>query len=236
MGHGGGVRGQSLGPAQADRELDHLELIQHREGFGFAALDLETESRARTLALAFEDLPIGMVLGQKAQIPDRRDPGMPAQKVRRLARALGGGGHSELERFERPHQHPAGVGIAHRAEDRAHAADRLERLRRARAAAGDQIGMAADIFGERRHDQIGPVRQRRLVQGSEHRIVDDDDRALSILAPEAVADLSGAADVDEAVGRIGRRLEINRRDRTDGARPVHRLLHRLRPAFRRKLD
>ena len=108
---------------------------------------------------------------------------MAAQKVRHLARALGRGGHSELQRFERAHQQPAGIGIAHRAEDRAHAADRLERCGRARAAAGDQIGMAADIFGERRHDQVGAVRERRLEQGSEHRIVDDDHRALSILAP-----------------------------------------------------
>ena len=55
-------------------------------------------------------------------------------------------------------------------------------------------------------------------------------------AAEILGELSGAADVDEAVGRIGRSLEIKRGDRTDLARPVHRFLHRLGAALRRKLD
>src|SRR5271168_4336593 len=80
MGHCGGVRGQSLGPAQADRELDHLELIQHREGFGFAALDLEAESRARAFALALEDLPIGVVLGRKPRYQTAATLAWPRRK------------------------------------------------------------------------------------------------------------------------------------------------------------
>ena len=161
---------------------------------------------------------------------------MAAQKLRHLARAFGGGGHPELQGFERAHQQPAGVGIAHRAEDRAHAAYRLERRGRSRAAARDQIGMAAYIFSERGHNQISAMGHGCLIQGPEQRVVDDDRRALSIFALEAVGKLSGAANVDEAVGRIGRRLEIKRRERTDRARPAHRFLHRPGPALRRKLD
>ena len=75
-----------------------------------------------------------------------------------------------------------------------------------------------------------------LVQGPEHRIVDDDRRALSVLALNAVSELSGAGNVDEAVGRIGWRLEIERDDRPRAARPVHRFLHRASPALRREDD
>ena len=123
---------------------------------------------------------------------------MAEKEACNFARALRCGVHSKLQGFERAHQEPAGVGIAHRAKDRAHAADRLERVSRSRAAPRDQIGMAADIFGQRRHGEIGAMGQGRLVQGSEHCIVDDDHRALSVASAEAFRDLSRAADVGEA--------------------------------------
>ena len=81
------MRGQRLGSAQTDRKLDDFQPVQHGEGFGLAAFHLEAEGRACALALAVEDRPIRMVLGEKAQIPDGRDRGMAAQKLRDPARA-----------------------------------------------------------------------------------------------------------------------------------------------------
>ena len=152
------------------------------------------------------------------------------------ARALGRRGHPELQRFERAHQEPAGVRVAHRAEDRAHAAHRIERGRRSRAAARDQVGVAADILGQRGHDQVGAVGDRRLKQGSEQGVVDDDDRPPSLGAAEVLGQAPRAADVDKAVGRVRRRLEKERGDRSMGAGLADRLLHRARPAFRRERD
>ena len=90
------MRGEALGAAQADRELEHFEPVQDGEGLGLAALDLERKGRARAPALAFEQRPIGMILGQKAQIPDGGDPRMALEEGGDRARALGRRGHPEL--------------------------------------------------------------------------------------------------------------------------------------------
>ena len=74
MGHRRGMLGEALGSAEADGELEHFEPVEHGEGFLFPALHLEGEGRAGALALALEHLAVGVVCGQRAQIPDRRRP------------------------------------------------------------------------------------------------------------------------------------------------------------------
>jgi hypothetical protein len=45
--------------------------------------------------------------------------------------------------------------------------------------------MTADIFSKRRDDQIGAMRQRDLIDRSQHCIVDDDNRPLAVRTVEA---------------------------------------------------
>ena len=53
--------------------------------------------------------------------------------------------------------------VAHRAQDRAHAADRFEYSGRSRTSAGNQVGMTAEIFSQRRDDQVSTMFQRGLI-------------------------------------------------------------------------
>lgn len=62
MRHRRGVRGQSLGAAEAYRELDHFQPVENGKRLCLAAFDFEAERRARPLALAFENCAIGMGL------------------------------------------------------------------------------------------------------------------------------------------------------------------------------
>src|SRR5271170_8512571 len=101
MCHRSGMRGEALGSAQADGELDHLKSIEHGEGFRLAALDFETEGRTRSFALALENRPVRMIRRKRTQVPDRCDLGMPGQEIRYRARAFGRSSHSEFQRLER---------------------------------------------------------------------------------------------------------------------------------------
>src|SRR3546814_10456023 len=56
MRHRGGVAGQRLGAAEADRELGDPERIEKGETLLLAALDVEREGRARAGAVAAEDI------------------------------------------------------------------------------------------------------------------------------------------------------------------------------------
>src|SRR5215831_3206656 len=167
MSHRRRMRSKSLRTAEAHRELDHFKLIQDGKSFGLTAPHFEAESGAWTLALALEDWTIGMALRQESQIPDRRDLRMSIEERCNFARAFRRRHHSELQGLERTHQQPTGMRIAHRAQDRAHATDRLQYSGRSRTSAGNQVGMASDIFSKRRDDQVGAMCQRGLIERSQ---------------------------------------------------------------------
>src|SRR3546814_8441223 len=79
MRHRGGVAGQRLGAAEADRELGDPERIEKGETLLLAALDVEREGRARAGAVAAEDIGLRVVL-QKAELTDAPDLGVVAQE------------------------------------------------------------------------------------------------------------------------------------------------------------
>src|SRR5436190_21868236 len=89
--------------------------------------------------------------------------------------------------------------IAHRAENRAHAADRFEYSGRSRTSAGNQVGMTADIFSKRRDDQISTICQRGLIDRSQQRIVNDNSRPLAVRTVEAGHDLPGMLEINHSV-------------------------------------
>ena len=162
MRHGGGMRGERLGAAEADGELDHFEPVEKANASASPPLTSNEKVEPGALALPLEDRPVGMILRQKAEIPDVRDLGMIAQKLRHLARALG------ARRPCAASASPASASAASRCCG-SHMVPRIVRMPRtgassalrARAAAGDQIGMPADIFGQRGDDEVGAVRERR---------------------------------------------------------------------------
>src|SRR3546814_4104510 len=88
MVHGGGVAGRRLGAAEADRELGDPERIEKGETLLIAPLDVEREARARSGAVAAEDIGLLVVL-QKAEIADALDLEVVAQEFAHL------GGRSE---------------------------------------------------------------------------------------------------------------------------------------------
>src|SRR5580692_3307720 len=78
----GRVRHQGFGAAQAHRELDYLQCVEHAKRLRLAALDRESEGGARALALPLE-YRISWIVGcQEPEIIDARDLGVTAQKFR----------------------------------------------------------------------------------------------------------------------------------------------------------
>ena len=64
--------------------------------------------------------------------------------------------------------------------------------------------MAADILGQRMHDDVGAEIERPAEIGRGHRVVDDHRHAV------AVGDLGETFDVDDVAGRVADRLEEHR--------------------------
>ena len=102
-----------------------------------------------------------------------------------------------------------------RADGAAHRAYRLEMRAGADDGAADQIAVSADIFGQRIERQIGAVPQRRLENRAEQRIVAAYDRARALLRRNVFGDAPHERNIDEAVHRIGRRLDENHRNSLD---------------------
>ncbi len=150
-------------------------------------------------------------IGDEAQIAQPFDLGMVAEEGADLQRVLARAAHSEFERFEAAQQHPCGVGIADRADRVAHRADRVDQRLIARYAAGDEVRVAAGIFGEAVDDEFGPLFQRLLPQRAEESIVDRD-RGFRLAGEGGVARRADGFDIDERVGRVRRAFEIDERD------------------------
>ncbi len=111
-----------------------------------------------------------------------------------------------------------------RADDRLVATDR----------AADEVAVAAGIFGQRRHREIGTVLERRLQQRSQEGVVDDDNRTPPALpAGERVGSAGDHCDIGDAVGRVGRCLDEDEADRPMPRRRLGGLVEaRWRPARR----
>jgi hypothetical protein len=88
--------------------------------------------------------------------------------------------------------------------------------------AGDQVGVAADVFRERVDRQIGPELQRLLEDWAEQGVVAGDDRPKALGGADLVGDAAHEGDIDEGVERVRRRLDHHDRD----AALARRLLRR----------
>ena len=83
--------------------------------------------------------------------------------------------------FQRAAEHPARMRIELRADRAAQQPDGSHVLGLdAQRRAGDQVGMAADIFGQRIDRDVGAVLERLLKHRPEQRVVADDDRPLAL--------------------------------------------------------
>ena len=221
MGRARRMRHQGFGAAEADREFDDLQRIEQPKRFRFAALDREAEGRAGARALSVEHVSIAASRFEKSEVVDGGDLVVRPQEARDQGRVHGGPVHAQRHRLHRPHDHPRGVRVELRAERAAQFLDRSHHLARADDAAGDQIGMPADILGQRIHHDIGAVGERPLEHGPEEGVVDRDRRPPArLFAADALGDLAHELQVDEAVGRIGRRFEEHQAD-ASAARSRH---------------
>jgi hypothetical protein len=96
---------------------------------------------------------------QEAQIVNVCNLGVSGEVRRNPRRIVSRGPHAQRQGFHRAHDHPRGVRVKLRAQRAAQRPNRFERGDRTNDAAGDQIGMAADILGQRIHHDIGAVLQ-----------------------------------------------------------------------------
>ena len=143
---------------------------------------------------------------------DARHGRVRLQEIRHDLPIAGRRRHAKAQRLQRPRDHPAGEGVELRADGRAERAHRLHHRFRSERGAGDQIGMAADIFGQRIDGDVGAVDQRLLEERAEKRVVADDDRRVALRRADLVGELSHQSDVDQRVERVRRRLDHDDRD------------------------
>ena len=113
-----------------------------------------------------------------------------------------------------------------RADRAAQRLDRLHDIEPAECRSGDEIGMAADILGERIDGDIGTLVQRTLEYRAEQGVVADDHRAMLLLLVDFIRDARDERDVDQRIQRIGRRLDEDDRDTALFERVFGRAAHR----------
>ena len=130
-----------------------------------------------------------------------------------LTRAGEGRLHAQLHRLQRACEHPARVRIEIGAHARAQLAHRRQHRRRPHGRAADQVGMPADILGERVDRDVRAVRERGLTDRTEDRIVHHHDRTPALLGLQLVGERLHQLKIDQLVRRIGRRLGVDHRDR-----------------------
>ena len=166
MGHRRGVAGQRFGAAEADRQLEDLQGVEEGERLLLAALDVEREGRAGAGALpgVGRRAPSSRARGTRDSGPlptlgwSRRYSA--TSRAFELARSIRIASVSS----ERPSiQQECGSSWVPTLP-RSALIGRMIALAPERGA-GDQVGVAADILGERIERDIGAVRQRML----EHR-------------------------------------------------------------------
>src|SRR5580704_2312043 len=92
--------------------------------------------------------------------------------------------------------------------------DRHDLVGRADCSARDQVGMAADIFGERIDRDVDTVGERELEERAEQGVVANDDWPMPLPLLYSLGGGLYEAEVDEGVRRIGWRLD---HDHTDPA-------------------
>jgi hypothetical protein len=200
-------------PPRLTASLNIWRALRNGEGRRLSALDVEREGRARA----------GALLGRRRAWRANR---VEERQIVHLARPWDGRGEfgddagrwrwpfpSAAQRLQRAAQHPAGMRIELRADGAAQRLDRLHHRLGAQRRAGDQVGMAADIFGQRVDRDIGAMLDRALEDRPEQGVVADDDGREALRVPISSAIFRGSAcDVDQRVGRIGRRLDHDDRD------------------------
>ena len=111
VGHACGQAGKRLGAAQAHRQLEDLQRVQEFEGGGLAADDVERERGARAGALPREQTAGGGGGFVVSKVMDISHFGVVAQIIRYEKRVAVGFFHADAQCFERPADHPAGMGV-----------------------------------------------------------------------------------------------------------------------------
>ena len=111
VGHAGGQAGKRFGAAQAHRQLEDLQRVQEFECGGLAADDVERERGARAGALPCEQTAGEGRLIVVSKVMDLRDFGVVAQVIRHEPRVSISFFHANAQCFERPADHPAGMGV-----------------------------------------------------------------------------------------------------------------------------
>src|SRR3546814_230343 len=129
MRHRGGVAGERLGAAEADRELRDLQRVEKAEALRLASLDEQRKGRSGAGAVALEDILLRPFL-QKAEIAEPLDLRMLLQEGADLGGILARAAHAQLDRLQAAQQHPGGIGVAAGADGVAHHADRTEPMLR----------------------------------------------------------------------------------------------------------
>ena len=212
------------------------QIVEEGEGLFFAALHIEREGRAGAGAVAVVDVGLARARIEEAEIADAFDLGMVAQESADLGRVLAGAGHAQLQRLQAAQQHPGGVGIANAAHDVAHHPHLVDDGAAADNGAGDEVAMAAGIFGQAVDADVGALGQRLGPQGPEEGVVDGDRRQLVLALEGGGAGGVDRLDIDQSVGRVGRAFEINQRDAALGPGRRHHLIQLLARRPGREVD
>ena len=209
VGHGGGMLCERLGGAERHRELHHLEMVEERKGFLFAAVEMQRDQRAGPGMLLSEDGVLGIAGGQEPEVADLAHLGMLREELGDplgVALLLLG---ADLQGLKRAREQPGGVGIRHAAEHGAVLGDRLQEgvVIRERDAA-DDVGMTADEFRGRVEYNVRADLRRVGKDRTGHGVVDDHEHA----AGGGVAGRQGlqCTDVGQPVVRVGRALDEDR--------------------------
>ena len=169
-------------PPRLTASLAILSASRKAKASLLAALQIEREGRAGAGAVAAIDVGLAGVAAilEEAEIADRLDLGLVAKQGADLGRILAGLAHPQLERLEASQQHPGGVGIGDRADRVAHHPDRRDQRLGADDAAGDEVAMAAGIFGQRIDGEVGALVERLRPERPEEGVVDRDRRLLLV--------------------------------------------------------
>ena len=157
--------------------------------------------------MAIEDVLL-VRIGDIAQIAQPLDLGMRLEKRADFRRVFARASHPQFHRLQAAQKHPGGVRIENPAHGIAQHPHRIDPAFGSGDGPRDQIGMPADVLGQRIDHDVRPLIERALPQRAKESVVDRD-RAIG--AQDRIARGAHRLDIDQRVGRVGRAFQIDQR-------------------------
>ncbi len=191
---------QGFDTAETDREKENAGAIAEAARGGQAAFEIEGQHGPKIFHLLFGKRVIGMRF--ETRVVDASDLGMLFEKFGDFEGVLTLPFDAHAERFHPANEQEGGFGVHGAAKVDDHVANFFDEVGAAGHGAGDDVGVAAEIFGGAVHHQVETHFDGLLQRGAGEGVVDHRDEIVPF------GEGRGFFKVDQAQGGIAGRFDV----------------------------